>query len=50
VRVCWGRFLPYTMSAAGQYPIWILRGYLAMPFVWRLFGKQFLIVAEKKAG
>ena len=50
VRVCWGRFLPYTMSTGGEYPIWILRAYLAMPFVWRFFGKQFLIVAEKKAG
>lgn len=49
VRVCWPRFLPYTMSTGGEYPIWILRAYLAMPLAWRFFGKQFLIVAEKKA-
>jgi SAM-dependent methyltransferase len=48
VRVCWGRFLPYTMSSGREYPTWILRAYLGMPFVWRFFGKQFLIVAEKK--
>jgi len=50
IRVCWSRFLPYTMSNGSEYPIWILRGYLGLPFAWRLFGKQFLIVAEKKAG
>jgi Methyltransferase domain len=50
IRVCWPRFLPYTMSAGREYPIWILRAYLAMPLAWRFFGKQFLIVAEKKAG
>ena len=49
VRVCWPRFLPYTMSTGGEYPIWILRAYLAMPLAWRFFGKQFLIVTEKKA-
>jgi SAM-dependent methyltransferase len=49
IRVCWPRFLPYTMSNASEHPIWLLRGYLALPFAWRLFGKQFLIVAERKA-
>ena len=49
VRVCWARFLPYTMSTGGEYPAWILRMYLAMPLAWRFFGKQFLIVAERRA-
>jgi SAM-dependent methyltransferase len=49
VRVCWPRFLPYTMSNGGEYPIWILRGYLSLPMAWRFFGRQFLIVAEKRA-
>jgi SAM-dependent methyltransferase len=48
IRVCWARFLPYTMSNGGEYPIWILRGYLSLPMAWRFFGRQFLIVAEKK--
>jgi len=41
------RFLPYTMSDGREYPIWMLRQYLAMPFVWPLFGKQFLVVGQK---
>ena len=41
------KFLPYTMSDGRQYPIWTLRMYLAMPMVWPLFGKQFLVVAQK---
>jgi SAM-dependent methyltransferase len=41
------RFLPYTMSRGPQYPTWLLRVYLAVPAVWRLFGKQFLVIARK---
>jgi SAM-dependent methyltransferase len=44
------RFLPYTMSDGREYPIWMLRCYLAMPVVWRWFGKQFLVVARKPEG
>jgi len=40
------RFLPYTMSHGRQYPVWMLRLYLSTPFLWRLFGKQFLVVAR----
>ena len=42
-----GRFLPYTMSDGRTYPLAFLRLYLAMPMAWRLFGKQFLVVARK---
>ena len=45
---CVPRFLPYTMSQGRQYPIWMLRLYLAVPMVWRFWGKQFLVVARKK--
>ena len=45
---CVARFLPYTMSNGPQYPIWMLRLYLAIPFVWRFWGKQFLVVGRKK--
>lgn len=41
------RFLPYTIVNVRQYPLWLVRLYLAVPFAWRLFGKQFLIVAQK---
>ncbi len=41
------RFLPYTMSRGRPAPIWAVRLYLRLPIVWRLFGRQFLIVARK---
>jgi hypothetical protein len=41
------RFLPYSMVNAPQYPLAFLRAYLAMPFLWPLFGKQFLVIAER---
>jgi SAM-dependent methyltransferase len=41
------RFLPYTMSRGGQYPVWMLRAYLSWSFLWRFAGKQFLVVARK---
>ena len=41
------RFLPYTMSNGKQYPIWTLQLYLAMPWIWPIFGKQFLVVGRK---
>jgi len=48
VEFCAARFLPYTMSNGRQYPIWTLRVYLAIPIVWRILGKQFLVVGRKK--
>jgi len=41
------RFLPYTMSDGRKYPLALLRLYLSLPMAWRLFGKQFLVVARK---
>jgi SAM-dependent methyltransferase len=41
------RFLPYSMVNAPQYPVGFVRLYVQMPFLWRIFGKQFLVVAEK---
>lgn len=41
------RFLPYTMSRERNPPLWTLTLYLRLPFVWPLFGKQFLVVARK---
>jgi len=43
------RFLPYTMSVGPRYPLFLLRLYLRLPIAWRLFGRQFLIVASKTA-
>lgn len=47
IEKCTARFLPYTMSHGRQYPIWVLRLYLALPIAWRIFGKQFLIIAKR---
>jgi SAM-dependent methyltransferase len=41
------RFLPYTTVNAPEYPSAVIRLYLSLPIVWRLFGQQFLVVAEK---
>lgn len=40
-------FLPYTMSGKRHYPLWMLRLYLAFPFLWPVFGHQFLVVGRK---
>jgi len=42
-----GRFLPYTMVGGPEYPLSFLRLYLALPWLWRIFGRQFLVVAQK---
>lgn len=41
------RFLPYTMSAGRKPPLLLLKLYLRLPLAWRLFGKQFLVIARK---
>lgn len=42
------RFLPYTLVNAPEYPLWLLRLYLALPWLWWLKGRQFLVVATKR--
>jgi len=42
------KFLPYSMVDRPQVPIAFIRLYLALPILWRIFGKQFLVMAEKK--
>lgn len=44
------KFLPFTMVRQRQYPARFLDVYLKLPIAWRVFGKQFLIVAQKRAG
>jgi hypothetical protein len=46
----WPRFLPYQMSRRRPPPLLFLRVYLWVPIVWPVFGKQFLIFANKPAG
>jgi SAM-dependent methyltransferase len=40
-------FLPYTMTAKRPTPLAFIRIYLALPQLWRFFGKQFLVFACK---
>ncbi len=41
------RFLPYTMSQGLRPPVWSVALYLKARFAWRLFGRQFLVIARK---
>jgi SAM-dependent methyltransferase len=41
------RFLPFTMVNAPQYPIFLLKLYLALPWLWWIKGRQFLLVAAR---
>ena len=43
------QFLPYTMADGRRYPTFLLKAYLRLPPLWRLFGKQFLVIARKPA-
>jgi ubiquinone/menaquinone biosynthesis C-methylase UbiE len=47
ITQCLPRFLPYTMANSKQAPLWCVSLYLALPFIWKILGKQFLIVARK---
>jgi SAM-dependent methyltransferase len=47
VEECRARFLPYRMSGGMKPPTFSLSLYLKMPPFWRLFGKQFLVVAQR---
>lgn len=47
IDVCIDRFLPYTTQGALPTHPLLVKAYLKVPFAWRLFGKQFLIVARK---
>ncbi len=46
---CIARFLPYTMARREPRPLFLLRIYLALPLLWKIFGKQFLVVARNEA-
>lgn len=47
IDICIDRFLPFTTQGAlptQPYLVWV---YLKIPFVWKILGKQFFIVAQK---
>ena len=41
------RFLPYSMSQGFTPPIGFIPLYIRLPFLWRILGKQFLLVARR---
>jgi len=41
------QFLPFTMKGRSRTPTFLIRIYLALPWAWRIFGKQFLVVASR---
>ena len=47
IEVITPRFLPFTMVAAPEYPMFFVRLYLALPKLWWVRGRQFLLVARK---
>jgi len=50
ITTCYAKFLPYTMVNTRPYPLWMIRLYLRLPFAWRIFGRQFLVIARKAIG
>jgi len=47
IEECVPRFMPFRMDNGPQYPLLFLRVYLRLPLAWKIFGKQFLLVAGK---
>ena len=41
-------FMPYTMSEGRNPPLWMVKLYLRIKLAWRIFGKQFLVVAASE--
>lgn len=47
IEDCRAKFIPYSFRSRLPSSSFLTRMYLRLPFVWKLFGKQFLIVAKK---
>ena len=47
VEAVFDRFLPYTMVNRRKYSTLLVSLYLRVPMLWKLIGKQFLVVARK---
>ena len=47
VKECRPRFLPYTTKSRLSRFYWLVPLYVRLPFLWRIFGAQAFIVAEK---
>jgi ubiquinone/menaquinone biosynthesis C-methylase UbiE len=47
INICYPRFLPWSPKTRLSKFTVLLKIYLRIPFVWRFFGKQFFVVAQK---
>ena len=47
IEQSYSKFLPYNMVRVKERPLFMVSLYLRFPFLWTLFGKQFLIIAQK---
>ena len=47
VEQSYSKFLPYNMVRVKERPLFLVSLYLRFPILWKLIGKQFLIVAKK---
>lgn len=41
------RFIPYSFRSRLPQAPWLVRTYLRVPLLWRMLGKQFLVIARK---
>lgn len=48
IEKCHDKFLPFTMSSGPRPPVFFVAIYLLLPLVWRIFGKQFLVIGKKE--
>lgn len=42
------KFLPFSTKSKFPKCAWLVKGYLKMPVLWKIFGKQYLILCEKQ--
>lgn len=47
IEKCLDKFLPFTMVNGPRYPVFFVSAYLRLPLVWRILGKQFLVIGKK---
>jgi SAM-dependent methyltransferase len=47
IKICYPRFLPYTTKNRMSGFTGLLKIYLRFPLLWRIFGKQLFLVAQK---
>ena len=47
IEQSYSKFLPYNMVRVKERPLFLVSLYLRFPFLWKIFGKQFLIISKK---